>query len=249
VNPKPDLVHGGAGKAEAGAALDPISEEFDFHLQQCAEALQRDGLSAEAARAEAQRRFGDAGAHFTRCRREAPEDRMNTKVRWMLFAGLGVQAAAITLLVLLVMRQGRTIDQFEQRMRSNEGRMQVMAISSPEVQAVDRAAFPGGAALPVQLEGQGVGRRGSYEIPESGSLSLNRLLLAAGVRADVGSALVVRVLPSRGGESAVTRWEGAGLAVRRDGLDGPWLDIRVDERGAQPPVMLRGGELVIVTAP
>lgn len=242
----------GVNPAASGAQAsnrDAIADEFELHVQQCAEQLQREGLSPAQARAEAERRFGDMARHHEQCRREAPEERVNAKVRWMMFAGLGVQAVAITALVLLVARQGRTIDEFQQRMRSNEDRMQVMGISSPELQAVDRAAFAAGATLPVQLEGRGVARRGSYDLPESGTLSLNRLLMAAGVRAESGRSLAVRVLPSRGGEATVERWQRDGLAVRQDGLDGPWLDIMIDERGAQTPLTLRGGELVIVVAP
>ncbi|MFM7807530.1 MAG: hypothetical protein ACKPEA_06310, partial [Planctomycetota bacterium] len=97
---------------------------------------------------------------------------------------VGVLAAGIATLMTLVWRQGHAIDGFRERIRLDEERMRVMAISSPSMLAVDRAGFPSTVEepTPVNIEGPVVPRPGAYDLPQGGSVALGRLLAAAGVR-------------------------------------------------------------------
>ena len=224
---------------------DTIADEFELHVQQCAEQLQKDGLSPAAARAEAERRFGDMTRHHEQCRREAPEERMNAKARLILRTAVIAQTAAIAVLVTLVWRQDHSISDFRHEVDVLKAQTRVQAIDSQAAQAVQRAiaVTPGTEELaPVHLEGA-VPRPGAYNLPESGSLKLDRLVRAAGLRDEQVS---VRVLPSRGGDAVVQRWKAEGLAVRVDGPDAPCVEVTVDAKGAHPPLALHGGELVIV---
>ncbi len=227
------------------ATPDAIADEFELHVQHCAEALQREGLTPAAARAEAERRFGDTALHLEACRREAPEQRMNVRTRKILFTAAGLQVAAIAVLVTLLWRQGHSIDDFKREVDALRAQTRVQAIDSAAAQAVQRAiaVTPGTEEpAPVHLEGA-VPRPGSYNLPEGGALKVDRLVRAAGL---TDAQVCVRVLPSRGGDALVQRWKSGGLAVRMDGPDAPCVEVTVDASGAHPPLELRGGELVIV---
>jgi len=79
----------------AGSGRDPIGDiraELELHVERCAAELERNGMTAEDALAEARRRFGDMATHVEACRREAPEEHMRRKV--LIFT-----AAAIALLL------------------------------------------------------------------------------------------------------------------------------------------------------
>ena len=238
----------GVNPAASGAQAsnrDAIADEFELHVQQCAEQLLREGLTPAQARAEAERRFGDMNRHHEQCRREAPEERMNAKARLMLRLAVVAQGVAIAVLVTLVWRQDHSIADFRREVDVLKAQSRVQAIDSPSAQAVQRAAFvaPGTEDQPtVNLEGA-VPRSGVYNLPEGGSLKVDRLVRAAGLRDEQVS---VRVLPSRGGDAAVQRWKAEGLAVRVDGPDAPCVEVTVDAKGAHPPLVLHGGELVIV---
>jgi hypothetical protein len=224
---------------------DAIADEFELHVQQCTEQLQREGRSPAAARAEAERRFGDVARHHEQCRREAPEERMNTKARLILRTAVIAQAAAIAVLVTLVWRQDHSISDFRREMDVLKAQTRVQAIDSQAAQAVQRAIAmtPGTEEpAPVHLEGA-VPRPGAYNLPEGGSLKVDRLVRAAGLS---DAQVSVRVLPSVGGDTLVQRWKADGLSVRTDGPDAPCVEVTVDAKGAHPPLMLRGGELVIV---
>lgn len=56
--------------------FDEIDDEFDHHIFASAEALARSGLPLDAARREAEIRFGDRGTHHRRCMRQSTEAHM-----------------------------------------------------------------------------------------------------------------------------------------------------------------------------
>ena len=239
-----DRVNSAAEGMEA-SNRDAIADEFELHVQQCAEQLQREGRSPAAARAEAERRFGDVARHHEQCRREAPEERMNTKARLILRTALIAQAAAIAVLVTLVWRQDHSISDVRREMDVLQARTRVQSIDSPAAQAVQRAiaVTPGTETpAPVHLEGA-VPRPGAYNLPEGGSLKVDRLVRAAGLG---DPQVCVRVLPSSGGDVLVQRWKAEGIAVRMEGPDAPCVEVTVDAKGAHPPLALHGGELVVV---
>ena len=133
----------GVNPAASGAQAsnrDAIADEFEVHVQQCAEQLQREGLTPAHARAEAERRFGDATRHHEQCRREAPEERMNAKARLMLRLAVLAQGVAIAVLVTLVWRQDLSIADFRREVDVLKAQSRVQAIDSPSAQAVQRGA-------------------------------------------------------------------------------------------------------------
>ncbi|HYD02546.1 MAG TPA: permease prefix domain 1-containing protein [Phycisphaerales bacterium] len=198
-----------------------IDDELAAHLSQLEHDLVLEGLSPDAARAEALTRFGNPQTHKRRCRDVAlQERRMKTYAQMIVTVGCGLLLGAVTTAVWFSQQSANAA------LVSMNTRMEEMSRALNSRAPAPIAADPTAVALgTVYITGAPVSRPGQYNLPASG-LSLRRLLAAA----SVNTSLV---------ESADVRRAGPGGRVER--LSGKDLN-----NGAGPDIELRADDLVTV---
>jgi hypothetical protein len=155
-----------------------VDDEFEFHLASLESELAAAGAAPEQARQAAVKRFGDADKYRRQCERIAMEDRiMLQRINAVLMVIVLLAVIGVSVQMYLTQRNNSQAladitTQLASMKSETDGRLaeMIQAMSAPDA---------GEGPAVVYVDGHVV-RPGVYGLPKNGSLSLARMLRAAG---------------------------------------------------------------------
>jgi hypothetical protein len=241
LNPS-SLIPSDASPVDAlSGAGDVITDEFTFHIEECARRLEREGLAPDAARAEAESRFGDPTTHYTQCRRQSTEARMNRVTKWVLAGTLVALVAAVCVLIFQVQRQDSLLRTMNDRMEVANGEIRRLSTSSQENKSLSAFHEPGVVYVDGIIKRPGVYALSNFE------LTLSRCVTAAG--STDSKRIVVHLIPGSDAELRINEWRSAGQRVVDSKTEKTYLKIQINQ-GESPlfdPVLSANDVLTVMS--
>lgn len=223
---------------------DAVADELQFHVESCVAELMRDGLSEDAARAEALRRFGDMQAHAEACRRQAPGAHMSRMMKIAVAGVAGSMAVALVTTGLLAFKQHGELAEARASQKRAEELVGKMNLELTQLRAAAGASVHDTGV--VYVDGV-IARPGVYSLPAVGDLRASRLVAAAGgIKADVH----IEVEPDSESDQRIKEWQAKGATVVPGYHQRPALRVRLSHadglQGIDP--VLRANDMVRVIA-